>query len=38
MKKFFEDYGMVILLAWAMILVTVLIGAYVFVIISSVLY
>jgi len=34
-KEFFEDYGTAIFVIWAMILITALIGSFVFVIISS---
>ena len=36
MREFLEDYGMAIFAVWAMILITALIGSFVFVIVSSV--
>jgi len=35
MKEFFEDYGTAIFVGWAMILITALIGSFVFAILSS---
>lgn len=35
MKEFLDDYGPVILIAWAMVLVTALIGSFVFMVVYS---